>query len=90
MPTEMWQDSVRGWAGECEGLSARGRVGQVGAGPHGFPFSHPYQAGSGIPSLHCTFKGPQILERVWVLETKPPEGREPDSQAPAPRVPAGE
>lgn len=55
MPTEMWQDIVCGWIGECEGLSARGRVGQVGAGPHGFPFSHPYQAGSGIPSLHCTF-----------------------------------
>lgn len=29
-------------------------------------------------------------ERLWVLETKPPEGKEPDSQAPAPRAPAGE
>lgn len=44
---EAWQDTMCGWAGECKRVKAAPRrgaewAGQVGAGPHGFPFSHPY------------------------------------------------
>lgn len=37
-------------------------MGQVGAGPHGFPY--PHRAGSGVHSLHWTFKEPPIQERM--------------------------
>lgn len=55
---EAWQDTMCDWAGECQRVKAAplcGADGQVGAGPHGFPFSHPYQAGTGIPNLHWDF-----------------------------------
>lgn len=64
--------------------------GRWGLAPMGFLSHIPTRQAQESPACTVLFKGPQILERVWVLETKPPEGREPDSQAPAPRVPAGE